>query len=150
MTSARAAALGGVAFASLIAGCSAGAAPAATPEATMVVNVRRDNAEVLFDVPGWSRTGVQLYLCPHSIGLDPDPVRIAAAAGSARCVDLGVGAAGSGADGVKIPFARLSAADRAEFDAARRWFVVIVESPTPAARPPAMLEREVVGGPIAP
>ena len=142
--------LGTVAVAALMAGCSAGAAPAPTAEPSVVVNVRRTAGQVVFDVPGWSRSGAQVYLCPRAISLDPDPVRLGVVAADARCLDLGVGPAGSGVTGVGIPFGSLTAADRSAFDAARRWFVVIVESPTPAAGPPAMLEREVAGGPIAP
>jgi hypothetical protein len=142
--------IGGVALASLLAGCSGAAMPASTAEASTVVTVRRTAAQVVFDVPGWSTSGAQVYLCPRSLVLDPDPVGLAAMAASAHCVDLGIGPAGSGVRGIGIPFGSLSADDRTAFDSARRWFVVIVESPTPAGRPPAMLEREVSGGPIAP
>jgi hypothetical protein len=142
--------LGGVALASLLAGCSGAAMPVQTAEPTMVVNVRRTATEVVFDVPGWRRSGAQVYLCPRALQLDPDPERVRLLSTASHCLDLGVGPAGSGVEGIGMPFDSLSMADRATFDASKRWFVVMVESPTPVGRPPAMLQREVAGGPIAP
>ena len=135
---------------SMAGACSATTPPAPAAAPTAVVNVRRTATEVHFDVPGWSKSGAQVYLCPRPIAMNPDPERLRLVAAAARCLDLGAGAAGSGIEGIGVPFESLSAADRATFDAARRWSVVIVESPTPAGRPPAWLQREVAGGPIAP
>jgi hypothetical protein len=143
-------AAGGVALASLLAGCAGAAMSGPTTEPTTVVNVRRTATEVVFDVPGWRRSGAQVYLCSRALQLDPDPERLRTAAAASHCLDLGAGPAGSGIEGIGMPFDSLSTADRATFDAAKRWFVVIVESPTPVGRPPAMLQREVAGGPIAP
>jgi hypothetical protein len=139
-----------LAAASLLAGCSAGAAPTYPAPPSAAVNVRRTGTEILFDVPGWRKSGAQVYLCPRPIVVDPDPERLRVVAGAAHCLDLGSGPAGMGIEGVGMPFESLSAADRAIFDAAPRWSVVIVESPTPAGHPPAWLQREVAGGPIAP
>lgn len=118
--------------------------------ASFDVIVTRTATEILFDVPGWSTVGAQVFLCPVEIRLEPDVSKIQRAAGAADCLDLGIGMAQREIHGVGVPFESMTRVERVLFDAAPRWSVVIVENPAPADRVPQAIQREIAGGPIVP
>lgn len=136
------------AVAGVIAGCQVNRVEAPIL-AGVAVETARGETRIEIGVPDWPlRADAQVLICPEEM---PAGVLTAATlaqrARDAGCIDLGVVRRNLGIR-AGYDFASASSAQYLAFDEAPSWYVIVVESPAPADRPPAAAQVEIDGGPV--